>query len=60
MMGYVEEIDEDYDFSCNTSATFSGISSLHNITVSIQGSTHTRQFLAKGKKYDVFGVAVFT
>ena len=50
MMEYAEEIDEDYDIICNTSATSSEISSLHNVTVSIQGSTHTRQFLAKGKQ----------
>ena len=50
MMEYAEEIDEDYDIICNTSATSSEISSLHNVTVSIQGSTHTRHFLAKGKQ----------
>ena len=50
MMEYAEEIDEDYDIICNTSTTSSDISSLHNVTVSIQGSTYTKQFLAKGKQ----------
>ena len=50
MMEDVDEIDENYDIICNTSTTSSDINSIHNITLSIQETTHTRQFLVRGKQ----------